>query len=62
MIRYFISYNYRCANGFGFGNAEARRNKEIEGIDDIAEISRRLEKDMNYIENSLVIINFIKLN
>ncbi|EST12199.1 hypothetical protein P343_07750 [Sporolactobacillus laevolacticus DSM 442] len=45
----------------GFGNLEHHRTNEIKDINDIQEISKGLEKDLNYQEGSIVIINFIKL-
>lgn len=62
MFKYFISYTYQNRIGSGFGNLEHHRNEEIKDIYDIQSISRSLEKDCGYAENSLVIINFIRLN
>lgn len=61
MIKYFISYTYTKGNNFGFGNLENHRSEEIKDIYDIQAISRSLEKDNDYQEGSVVIINFIKL-
>lgn len=61
MIKYFISYNYRNGNDFGYGNFEHQRDNEIKDIHDIRNISRRIEHDFNLPDNSVVIINFIKL-
>jgi hypothetical protein len=44
--------------GFGFGNCEIQTPEKITTIKDIQEISRHIEKDNGYQQNSLVIISF----
>ncbi|RKO61809.1 hypothetical protein Cdeb_01304 [Caldibacillus debilis GB1] len=58
MYKYFISYSVAYGYGFGFGHTETHTDFQIRGIDDIRRISRSIEKDFNYPQGSVVIINF----
>lgn len=58
LYKYFISYSFAFGNGMGFGNTETHTDFKIRGIDDIKKISRSIEKDFNYPEGSVVIMNF----
>lgn len=60
--KYFISFTFKTSNGSGFGNIETSYSKKINGMDDINTISRSIEQDLGLQENSLVILNFVKLN
>lgn len=52
--RYFISYTF----GGGFGNVEVRRYEKFKNIHDVKQWARNYEKEMNFIPNSLVVLNF----
>lgn len=62
MLRYFISYSYTSGRSAGFANCETHRENELSSIKEIQELSRQLEKEQGYDENSLVIVNFQQFN
>ncbi len=37
---YFITYNYKHAAGFGFGNIEITLNRPLQSIDDVREMEK----------------------
>lgn len=53
---YFITYFLKKEYGFGFGNVQVSKNKEIETIEELQEIQEIIKKDCNVDE--ITIINY----
>lgn len=58
LVRYFVSY----AHTNGFGNIEVTLKNEIKSISDISVASEKIEEHLNLEKNSIVIMNFVKLD
>lgn len=58
VYKYFISYHTKTQAGSGFGNTQVDREKQIEDLQDIQEISRCIEKKEGLPKGSVVIMNF----
>jgi hypothetical protein len=64
-VTYFVSYNVQHPEGpgvrSGFGNMTFTLKEKITGIDQVQEISKKIEKHHNYPHMSVVTLNFIEL-
>lgn len=59
MKKYFISFSFLVNGQVSQGNMETSYYKKIEGMEDIKNISRSIERDLCISQDSVVIQNFI---
>lgn len=62
MYEYFVSYSFGTVGDTGFGNCSIKVDEKINNIEAVREVTRTIEKQENWPERYVSIINFFLLD